>query len=39
MLVINRFLTPSEVVDVLKHYEGKTGIDHWYKDYQSEEAD
>lgn len=38
MLVINRFLTPSDVVKVLKHYEAKTGMDYWYKDFQPEEA-
>ncbi|KZT68341.1 hypothetical protein DAEQUDRAFT_727911 [Daedalea quercina L-15889] len=37
MLTANRFLTPSQVVKVLKHYEGYTGMDYWYKDAPSEE--
>ncbi|KAI0945062.1 hypothetical protein AcW1_001844 [Taiwanofungus camphoratus] len=32
MLVANRFLDVSEVVQILKHYETHTGMDYWYKD-------
>lgn len=30
MLLANRFLTGADVADVLKHYEGLTGMDSWY---------
>ncbi|TFY69475.1 hypothetical protein EVJ58_g382 [Rhodofomes roseus] len=37
MLVANRFLSASEVVKVLKHYESHTGMEYWYQDAPSEE--
>jgi len=31
MLVQNRFLTGSEIVNILKRYEELTGMAHWYQ--------
>lgn len=30
MLLANRFISGSEVAEVLKHYESLTGMDSWY---------
>ncbi|KAI0746566.1 hypothetical protein C8Q80DRAFT_1235341 [Daedaleopsis nitida] len=37
MLCVNKYLTFDKVVQTLKHYESKTGMEQWYKDLPEQE--
>ncbi|KAL7284008.1 hypothetical protein ACG7TL_001281 [Trametes sanguinea] len=36
MLQVHRYLTIAGVVQILKYYEGKTGMKFWYQEAQAE---
>lgn len=37
MLSVNKYLTFDKVVQTMKHYESKTGMELWYKDLPEQE--